>query len=150
MRVVFLDFDGVLNCHDYLCSLDERSLPHHDLCPDRIARVNRICDATGARIVVTSQWRHGRNVVDLQHLLERRGCTAPIVDRTDVGGSAHRGDQIADWIRDHDVDEFVVIDDLGGPCLSPVGDHLVQTSYEDGGLCEEHVERAVDMLGGEL
>ena len=148
LRVIFLDFDGVLNSHSYLLELGHHDPGPEQLCTERIARINRICEQTRARIVVSSQWRHGRTVDELRDLLRSRGCTAPIIDRTDVGSSAHRGDQIADWIRDHEVASYVVLDDLGGPCLSPVTDRLVQTDYMGDGLTDEHVERAVNMLEG--
>lgn len=49
MKVIFLDFDGVIT-----------SKNGYSLDPEKMELVKRICDETGAYIVVSSSWRRKR------------------------------------------------------------------------------------------
>ena len=151
MKVIFLDFDGVLNCHSYLLSLDKSDPdydPDHRLCADRVELVNRICEATGAKVVVSSQWRAIRSVDELQALLEKRGFQGGVIGKTLPGGTDHRGEQISEYLRNRGagVEQYVVLDDIGGACVEPVGHRLIQTEYMGEGLTEEHVKMAIEMM----
>ena len=60
MKAVFLDIDGVLNYTQWYVSdrnpgnLDGKEGDIDPLCADR---VNLICEKTGAKIVLSSDWR---------------------------------------------------------------------------------------------
>ena len=51
MKILFLDFDGVLNCYDDIGRGPD------PINPAAVARLNVIVARTGARIVITSSWR---------------------------------------------------------------------------------------------
>lgn len=62
MKVIFLDFDGVMATAHYDNYLNYMGLPENDkygvvFDPDCIANLKRIIDATEADIVVSSTWK---------------------------------------------------------------------------------------------
>ncbi len=89
MKVVFLDFDGVLNSHRFMLESAEGSLTSGDrpigvmgLDPKAVAHVNHICGRSGAMIVVSSSWRYGHKLGELKDILREVGCTATVWDAT--------------------------------------------------------------------
>lgn len=150
VRVVFLDFDGVLNCKQYF----EASPDHEDseagaLDPLAIARLNRLLAATGALVVVSSSWRHLRSIEQLTDLLCLRGFTSTVHDKTgdapEDGVWSQRGDEIQSWLGCHpEVTSYVVLDDHAD--MDAVRERFIQTDSHGGGLLDHHVERAIAML----
>jgi hypothetical protein len=136
-RVVFLDFDGVLAP---IRAWDR----YGDLDPACVQVLNEILARGGADVVVSSTWRHGRTVGDLQAMLDAHGFAGRVVDKTpaDLRG-ARRGDEIAAWLAAHAVDGFVIVDDHAdmGPLLS----QLVLT-HPARGLQPPDVPRALAVL----
>lgn len=83
MKVLFLDFDGVLNSHRFM--LEDRSQYKTGvvgLDPKAMAHVNYICGKTDAEIVVSSSWRYGHSLSELRDILCAVGCTAVVRDTT--------------------------------------------------------------------
>jgi hypothetical protein len=145
MKLLFLDFDGVLNSSNFLYRSGERfssTSADEKIDPEAVRRLNEITDRTGASIVVSSAWRIGKRVADLRDLLKRHGATGPVVGATPGGQT--RGDQIASWMANRDVESFVILDDD-----NDMGDlmwALVKTTCEQG-LQDEHVAQAIEILG---
>jgi hypothetical protein len=149
MRIVFLDFDGVLvNEFSFRTMRDQREAAD----PACVAALNAITDATGAAIVVSSTWRRGTSVITLRELLRKWGVTAKVIGKTpslyEGSFSLPRGDEIAHWLKGYarDVEGFVILDDdvdMGD--LTP---HLVKTKFNDG-LTAEHVPQAIEILKGQ-
>jgi hypothetical protein len=142
MKILFLDFDGVLN-HDRLFNaklVDEVTFFDRAA----VARVNTILAQSGAKVVVSSSWRHAYDVDALRAILESHGFSGEIVG---VTPELHRprGLEICAWLEEHEhVETFVIVDDEDD--MFPVADRLVQTSFEEG-LLDEHVEAALRLLG---
>jgi hypothetical protein len=122
--VIFLDIDGVL-------APIRRWDRYGDLDPACIQVLNEIVARSGADVVVSSTWRHGKTVAELQGLLQEQGFTGRVLDKTPVGGAgADRGDEIAAWLAKNAVDGYVIIDDhvdMGELCA-----HLIQTQPAHG------------------
>ena len=158
LKVLFLDFDGVLN------GLETREPPspiHAGifLNPEKVERVNRICEATGAKVVLSCSWQHrlhddGRPITlgDLQRALALAGLTAQVIGSTPdmrPPGSAPkavytpRAHEIQAWIDTNKPAAFVVLDDYTD---AAIGENFVHCDRRVG-LSEEGVERAVEMLG---
>ena len=80
MKIIFVDFDGVLNSLESHCAgfRDNRGLA--TLCPEHVARLNTIIDATGAVCVISSTWRRmhtqGQNI----RFLVAAGFTGEVID----------------------------------------------------------------------
>ena len=62
-----------------------------------------------------------------------------------------RAAEIQKWINEHEVDNFVILDDEDWDWSYYGYDkHWVQpTWFGDGGLKREHVDKAIEILGGE-
>jgi hypothetical protein len=104
-RVVFLDIDGVLAPIRHW----DR---YGDIEPACIEVLNEIVASARADVVVSSTWRHGRTVAELQAMLEAEGFAGRVVDKTPtVAPGAERGEEIAAWLAEHAVDGYVIIDD---------------------------------------
>jgi hypothetical protein len=144
LKVVFLDFDGVLVTLESLQKGRRRpAFARHS-----VNALNTITDATGAVIVVTSSWR-GSSVYPMAELLRDRGVRAPVVgvtprlERKKPGGSIiiadTRAAEIQDWLSRHIVEHFIILDDeqLGG-----LDHRLIRTDYENG-LTAELAARAI-------
>jgi hypothetical protein len=103
-RVVFLDIDGVL-------APIRRWDRYGDLEPACIAVLNEIVAGARADVVVSSTWRHGKTVAELQVMLEAEGFNGRVVDKTPTAPGATRGEEIAAWLAEHAVGGYVIIDD---------------------------------------
>jgi hypothetical protein len=136
-RVVFLDIDGVL-------APIRRWDRYGDIEPACIEVLNEIVASARADVVVSSTWRHGKTVVELQAILEAEGFTGRVVDKTPtVAAGARRGEEIAAWLAEHAVCAYVIIDDH-----SDMGDlrpQLVLTQ-PGRGLQPADAPRAIEIL----
>ncbi len=145
MRVVFLDFDGVLNSHAFFASLEGHVVDSDDMLDQAaVARINVICARTGANVVVSSTWRILHSKDALSRVLLRHGFTGRVVGVTPVDGQK-RGRQIAQWLAEttEPVESFAILDDDSD--MEPLMDRLVKTQFADG-IQDKHVEHAVAML----
>jgi HAD domain in Swiss Army Knife RNA repair proteins len=135
--VIFLDIDGVL-------APIRRWDRYGDLEPACLQVLNEIVARSGADVVVSSTWRHGKTVAELQGLLQEQGFTGRVLDKTPVGGAgADRGDEIAAWLAKNAVDGYVIIDDHVD--MGNLRAHLVQT-HPAHGLQPADVPRAIAVL----
>ncbi len=142
MKVVFLDFDGVLNSHDFCERVPGQCIIGID--PLAVAQVQRIVDATGAAIVISSTWRLLHKLIRLKDTLFDAGLRAKILGTTPNIGR-ERGHEIQAWIdaTPRDVDAFVILDDDSDMVhLMP---RLVQTTFHHG-LTSVEADCAIAML----
>ncbi len=111
MKVLFLDIDGVLNW----AGTEDKIDGYTGLCPERIARLNRILEAVpGLKIVISSTWRHCfsssayKDFPGLVRLLKKRGLKkdAKVIGATPKKFSyVPRGGEIRMWIDDYKRDQ---------------------------------------------
>jgi hypothetical protein len=138
-RVIFLDFDGVL-------APIRRWDRYGDLDPACIEVLNGLVARAGADVVVSSTWRHGRTVADLQEMLAAQGFLGRVLDKTPTGPpGAPRGEEIAAWLAEHVVDGYVIIDDHVD--MGELRGQLVQTDSARG-LQPADASRALAILLG--
>jgi hypothetical protein len=136
-RVIFLDIDGVL-------APIRRWDRYGDLDPACIRVLNQIVAGAGADVVVSSTWRYGKTVAELQTMLEAEGFTGSVVDKTPIGApGADRGDEIGAWLAAHAVGGYVIIDDH--PNMGELRAQLVLTQPARG-LQPADAPRAIAML----
>jgi len=124
MKIVFLDIEGVL-----VVPVPGRKTPA--VSRRSVEQLNRITDATGAAIVLSSSLRFRP---DICLTLEEWGVRARIIGRTPlVGGlGACRGAEIARWLAEcpEPIENFVILDDE--PIMGPLRSHLIQTDWNTG------------------
>jgi HAD domain in Swiss Army Knife RNA repair proteins len=136
-RVIFLDVDGVL-------APIRRWDRYGDLDPACIQVLNAIVAGAGAEVVVSSTWRYGKTVAELQAMLEAEGFSGAVVDTTPIGGpGADRGEEIAAWLAEHPVGGYVILDDHGD--MGALRAHLLQT-HPAHGLQAADAPRAIALL----
>ena len=106
MKVLFLDIDGVVNCAKTV----QRYGGVIGIDPYMALLVGRIVEATGAKIVLSSSWRHwpqGRE--------EIRKRVMPFIDTTSIKGvylPTYRGLEILEWLNRHpEVERYAILDD---------------------------------------
>jgi hypothetical protein len=136
-RVIFLDIDGVL-------APIRRWDRYGDLDPACIKVLNEIVAGGAADVVVSSTWRYGKTIAQLQEILDAEGFTGRVVDMTPTHLPHNdRTDEIATWLETNVVDGFVVIDDhvVSGALRA----HLVLTEPARG-LQPAHVPLAIAAL----
>jgi len=103
--VIFLDIDGVL-------APIRRWDRYGDLEPACIQVLNEIVASARADVVISSTWRHGKTVAELQAMLVAAGFAGRVVDKTPtLAPGAERGEEIAAWLAEHAVGGYVIIDD---------------------------------------
>jgi hypothetical protein len=123
-RVVFLDIDGVL-------APIRRWDRYGDLDPGCIQVLNEIVVRGGADVVVSSTWRYGKTIGELQAMLDAEGFTGRVLDKTPTGApGAGRGEEIASWLAAHAVAGYVIIDDHAD--MGDLHARLVQTQPSHG------------------
>jgi hypothetical protein len=135
--VIFLDIDGVL-------APIRRWDRYGDLDPACIQVLNDIVTRGGADVVVSSTWRYGKTIAELQAMLDAQGFTGCVLDKTPTGGpGANRGEEIAAWLAEHAVGGYVIIDDHVD--MGELRAHLVQT-HPALGLQPADARAAIAML----
>ena len=158
LKLIFLDIDGVLNCH----STKDLCLVYRGIEDKKVSLLKEIVDKTRAKIILVSSWKetwykepHLKDKQDelatyLDKKLESQGLV--ITDKTDDYDPFQRGEGILEYLRqlkrrDIKVDNFVILDDeLFDYKETKLRKHLVQTSYYKDGLETKHMRKAVEML----
>ena len=141
MKVIFLDFDGVITTPESKWNLDA----------SKIALVEDIIKATDAKIVVSSSWSVGcntgeefknRDLPNLKGMFEDA-----IYDVTDHCGSL-RGDEIKRWLENHnDIESYVIIDDDSDILEEQLFNFIQTDTYE--GITSREVKLAKSILNNE-
>lgn len=159
IKVIFLDVDGVLNSHQYYEEL-ERQVKNGQaqdgfdklIDKDAVLRVKKICDETGAKIVISSTWRHGKLYDVLLDVFRSCDCEKFIIGKTltKLSSEMPRGTEIASWIKNNIIKpskykNYVILDD-DGDMLEDQMLNFIQTSSESGGLTDELTERTIRLL----
>lgn len=154
MKIIFLDFDGVLNNAAYMqdvmssgeykrLSFSQRSFKELD--PTRVKMVSDLALETDADIVVSSSWRILSELSELREYLQGAGMDENVlpIARTPITPKGFRGEEVKQWLdANTDVSSYVIFDDDGDFYPEQM---LVQTSWNEG-LLPEHVERARKIL----
>lgn len=160
MKVIFLDFDGVLNgdvsSEDFHAMRaaakvkDLDTVAHLGLDPVLVERIDRICRATGASIVISTGWRSSFSHDELVTMLRMRGLTTEVVGSTPQLGPERMSEyppttrtrEIKAWLSRHaGVAHWLAIDDMGLKLA-----HFLQTDDRTG-ITESDAEQAILMLG---
>lgn len=154
-KVIFLDFDGVLNCETTTDRVPHPLLPGrrvYGLDNDKVRLISSLAEKTGSDIVISSTWREMHTQDELEKLLRSRGLSGSvkIIGTTPVmstfhGGGQDRGREISAWLSaNQDVTKYLVIDDLR---ISGHQDNQIVTD-ELVGFGASDMLRAYEILSG--
>lgn len=113
--IIFIDVDGVLATQrSYALKLPGRE-PAFDR--DCVAALNLLTQRVRGQLVVSSQWRIGRSVAELQAIFTRNEVRAPVIGKT-AEHPRGRGYEIQRWLRAYAAAEalttppaYLVVDD---------------------------------------
>lgn len=178
MKVIFLDIDGVLN---YLPDRPRETVPNfvqqdercYGLNPALVAQLKRIIEATDAKIVISSSWRHFHDYLPYQPkrdwrdvLAERLGMprksiiigeTPTLVTRRmdEYGTSKYtlRGREIRQWLEENKKRfntpiTYCILDDEVDDITSVLGKkRVIHVNYKQG-LTDSDVTKAIRILTG--
>lgn len=161
MKIIFLDVDGVLNCsqtfidrHKHWLLTGEHVI---ELDESKIQLLKQLVDASGANIVLSSTWRKGwignptlkhhmtKHALELDKMLLKYDLH--IMSKTPMSDDGKRGTEISDWlsIQQRIIDNYVILDDDTSDMLEH-GEHIIETSFNNGGLLQEHIDKAIKVL----
>jgi hypothetical protein len=141
MKLLFLDFDGVLNCQDDFRM--NKGKGSDIINPLFLWRLHKIIEETKAHIVVSSAWRIIHSESQLQGFIN-----LTILGITDSKGV--RGEQILRFIETKTMKEnfkgFVVLDDSADAITPFIGEpNFVHTSFMEG-LTHQKMQEAIFKL----
>lgn len=171
MNIVFLDVDGELTYSNY------RNEETADIDVEKVKMLREICEKTNAKVVISSSWRGSetytpRIYYTLINILKNNEIevlgdtpyinsefeddTAKSTDEFSLEEIPYfkhkygtgRAAEIQKWISEHDVDNFVILDDEDWSWADYGYDtHWVRpTWFGNGGLKREHVGEAIKIL----
>lgn len=149
-KILFLDFDGVLNTEHYQGLLQYQGKPWQDeygafFDPKAVKQLKRIIDATDADIVVESSWKY-LGLDAMKELWEVRNLPGTIIDITPSLLGKNKGIEIASWLSKYAKQDirYVIIDDEYVILDSQLPHFILTNPYE--GITEEQANRAISML----
>ena len=173
LRIIFCDIDGVLATGDtYMdaqkeldgqtgTELNDQTL----ISKDCIAALNKLIDATDAKVVISSAWRYGKDIEYFQKLFMSRGFIGEVIGKTpewkdykdkigikfisdlEYFWEHERGNEINIWLdrNKNELKSFIIIDDEPSDIRPVFPDNLLVTDFENG-FREEHIEDAIKIL----
>lgn len=148
MKILFLDFDGVITTYDSKWQIDL----------DKLALIDKIIQQTDAKIVVTSTWKHSsKNVEDFKTRIYTRRCSENAKDETPFAkfvdqiydityGCGYRGEEVEEYLNKHkeDVESYVILDDDDDFKEEQLFNFVQTDTYE--GITEREVKLCVGIL----
>ena len=149
-KIIFLDFDGVLNTEHYQGLLQYQGKPWLDeygafFDPKAVKQLKRIIDATDADIVVESSWKY-LGLDAMKELWKVWNLPGTIIDITPSLLGTNKGVEIASWLSKYAKQDirYVIIDDEYVILDSQLPHFILTNPYE--GITEEQANRAISML----
>lgn len=141
-NLIFLDIDGVFNCQIFCHSkqfndykeakkslrkslkakeIERMEYYSSQICRERIGWFNELCKDVDAEVIISSTWRMGKTIEELQDIINYCGGTFKIIGKTEHNGY-ERGTEISKWLKDNinpetagchyfDFYRYVIIDD---------------------------------------
>lgn len=150
-KIVFLDLDGVVNSSKFFSSLSADRDSWDNIDEEKVKLLKEIQSATGCDFVMSSSWRNGWISLRKYKMYE---YAYEIFKKYDLDfdddlarlpnyGYGQRAEEIQDYVYDHKVKHYVVLDDqfVNDPNLVHVKGSV--------GLEEEDVNKAIEILNKE-
>lgn len=115
-RILFVDIDGVLNNEAFFAkrrTTEPGNRRSDSIDPENVLNLRGLVMMTGAKIVISSSWRHGDDWLErLQDVFLRAGWSEPpIIGRTPALCNMPRGQEIQAWLEQHSAESYFILDD---------------------------------------
>lgn len=152
MKIIFLDFDGVISTYEKGWRLDD----------SKLSLLKEIVDATNAKIVVSSSWKVGYTEVkefvnsfynrprnkELKESNLFSWFADNIYDLTDSNG-VWRGNEVQRWIDNHqsEIESYVILDDDDDFLDNQLFNFVQTDTYE--GITSREVKLCIKILNNE-
>ena len=168
-KIIFLDFDGVLNTEHYQGLLQYQGKSWQDeygafFDPKSVKQLKKIIDATDADIVVESSWKY-LGLDAMKELWKVRSLPGRVIDITPSSVSDEylsnvdldnldasmlhcKGLEIASWLSKYETQDirYVIIDDEYVILDSQLSHFILTNPYE--GITEEQADKTISILNG--
>jgi len=152
MKVIFLDFDGVINDYMTINEINEYN----------VEMLKRIVNETGAKVVVTSSWKmpYQRNNRDIEsfvnnnyyaQILKENGIDiidwTPYMKQQGIKDD-QREQEILEYLKNHpEITQYLILDD--DYIIESLKEHEIFLDLQSG-LREKYIVPAIKILNGEL
>ncbi len=152
MNLIFLDVDGVLNNWHSMAN-------HVHIITEKCVMIHRLCKECDAKVVISSTWRIGRTLEEMQWFFDNVGLLGhniigltPRLVNKDVFPEAIdiRGYEILQWLHDNPEGvgaRYVIIDDDSDMTEIQKAKYFVQTDMRTG-FTWRHYDQCVKILTG--
>ena len=164
-KILFLDFDGVLNTERWHKQVDENSLQDkygYAFDPGAVENLDKILNETGAEIVVSSSWKF-MGLAKMQDMWKDRKLPGKVIGITPNSVSDEfllnadldnmdlmpiRGQEVKEWFTLHgkDVSHYAILDDTYD-VLKEQEPHFVCID-PNVGITKDDAEKAIAILNG--
>lgn len=172
MKAIFLDIDGVMNSINFYKRKRASSWEwahmagkhlSYAIDPAAVCLLNKIIEATGAVIILSSSWRNGPQLPELKDDFKRVGISihdkcpcwgkygvTDWMEEKDENNHTHiisipRGEIVDAWLKDHpEVERYVIIDDID-QFTEEQHKYLILTN-EEVGLTAENAQAVINIL----
>lgn len=155
MRVIFCDFDGVLNSVASFIYNNRQNLlgltdvpTHESFDPIACSNLQFILEELpDVQVVVSSTWRKTKTLCALKEIFKENNLLPErMIGTTPIAESRYRGDEIKQYLDEHpEVTEFCIIDDDSD--MEPFMNRLIKTDSRNG-LTFTDAEKVIQMFGG--
>jgi hypothetical protein len=154
MNLIFLDVDGVLNnWHSMTEGIH--------IIPEKCVMIKRLCKECDAKVVISSTWRLGKSLKELQEFFWRVGLggdniigmTPRYVNKDNFPEATDiRGYEILQWLVDNPLHSgflksYVIIDDDSDMTEDQLKNNFVKTDMRTG-FTWRHYDHCVKILTG--
>ena len=146
-RIIFCDYDGVLNDIPYLQALPNSHKTYEELDPKRLSLLKNLCSLTQAKVVLTSLWRD--DMQTLKYL--KTHWQIPIIGKT-PHNRGNRGREIHQWIFNSKFEgDYIILDDESLELTTTQRKNLIYTreagyGFAKLGLEPKHLDFALGLF----
>ena len=162
MRIVFLDFDGVITTSGTYKRATKVMVPQawgeakavwpnpiELITPDLVANVSTLCLRAEAGIILSTSWRNEFTQPKLDEFLRATGLDASIPILGVTPNTGHRGKEIAASVEAHGLtkNDICILEDEED--VSPFRGRQIKTSFVGSrpGFTARHLTRALRLFG---
>lgn len=155
-KILFLDIDGVLISQEYSKLMYNKYGPSQSwkrFDPKAITILSDIVSSTNCKIVISSAWRIGRSVEELQNIFRKQNFKFYdniISKTTSISMPVSRGKEITTWIENNinDIYSYAILDDEDYDLKNHVS-RLIQTNFTYG-LLDCHKQKVINLLNKKI